>query len=100
MARCAGCEETIGYGAHLRSIVTNAARVRPIVTCGACGQDNVQRVLSTTLHFLTTVGALVAIGALAYDRATGLRAVPMLVALFFIVEIAWWHVAAHLEKAS
>ena len=100
MARCAGCEETISYGAYWRGIVTHAARVRPIVTCVGCGQENVQRVVSAGLHFVTIAGALFAIGALAHERAGGLRGVPLLVAAFLVVELAWWTFVAHLEKSS
>lgn len=98
MARCAGCEETISYWAHWKGIVKHASRIRPVVTCGECGQPNVQRVASTVLHAVTVVGTLVAIGALAHQH--GLRGLPLFVMAFLFVELSWWTFVAHLEKAS
>jgi len=98
MARCAGCEETISYGDHWRGIISHPSRMRPVVTCVACGQPNVQRVASTVLHSITIVGTLVAIGALVHQH--GVRGVPLFVVGFLMVELAWWTFVAHLEKSQ
>ncbi|MFH1807434.1 MAG: hypothetical protein ABIJ09_01720 [Pseudomonadota bacterium] len=106
MARCANCHQHIHYGRYWWSLLGNAGRnarsrpkISPIITCGHCGQDNLQQVKFVALQFLLLV---LGVFVLLVEAGDELRERPFLIAyflgLYLVVEFLWWTLVARLKK--
>ncbi len=79
-------------------MVKNFSRsvVSPIVTCVACGQDNVQPRVGLFLHVLTVAGAVTTACVAAQRMPSAGRGAGFVIAVWLLVELAWWRFVADL----
>ena len=106
MATCAGCGENISYGQYWLSFFKNILRNLPrsklylIISCGHCGQDNVQLPLYILLQFVAII-ALVGGVILSMKPAPDANEVRMFFIVFAIyipLEFVWWTFVTRLKK--
>ena len=109
MARCASCNQNIHYGRYLWSgLVVNffrnsrlfANKFTPIVTCGHCGQDNVQQPLFIIFWFLLIVALVFGLVVLL-PPAEGTKNSGELryyfIGAYLVVDVLWWTFVARLK---
>lgn len=106
MARCAHCDESIHYGGYwvgmLRNFSRNMvgrAKFVPIVTCGHCERDNVQKVWSALSQIAVYVGviALLFVAGIAKEATRG-QLFLYIFGPFLIIDGLWWTFVARLRR--
>ena len=106
MADCAGCGRSIQYGRYWLSFLKNIFRnmwrsqLSPIVTCGHCGQDNVQPTPYVLFQFVAIVALVLAVVLIVGPAADAdWKTVTLIVlAIYFPLEFVWWTFVTRLKK--
>jgi hypothetical protein len=106
MARCAHCDESIHYGGYWLGMLRNfgrnmvgRAKFVPIVTCGHCKQDNVQKTSYALMQIAVYVGAIALLFATGVGRdATRGQFFLYIFGPFLVIDGLWWTFFARLRR--